>query len=524
MTQDCINDSTHESSFLTTVERFGDWELHYPESLLEIWDIWHNPEQFSKNAGIHSSLDRHTNINWEDTPKEDGEQGFKGKLTFGDYLGKRLRKLQATMVNLLHAENDYLNPVTSDRKISHFEDMDIEKEVLFLFGEIPEDYLEDLEDDGFPHGIKRIPPSRERLERFTRQSYLRNAIRRFLNLKYNPSGVDFDSKIREAGRELIESGKVELKNDVFQQKKAESQIESEEDNDAALQEMDEAQNNAVIRFYSRTLLKLAGAPDKRAAYSNYTLRKNEIPMFRPRHGNKVSIISPMDAKDLVEKLLYVFDGWVSFPELRKAAWNHVRHTERFVSFDTTESMEKHIKKQKHIDFPRFDDELINQEIKQQVCSIRSDEIWDGICKRTTDKFFCLYILPEDFPYMINLTKDRHVWKEKDFGSTSTMSDQRTKVLSWLKEETFVIVEEELNEDPNEILNKPREPWSAPPNSTKSEIKDIMVQIFNNLNHRCNEIGYCPETGRIIPPQETQTVPLRQTTKSERQPDDEQTCF
>lgn len=518
MTQDCINDSKLESAFLTTVEKYGDWELHYPDSLLEIWDLWHNPERFGPNASLHATLDTPTNIKWEDAERNDTEIGFAGYLTFGDYLQKRFKKLQTTMVNLLHAEIDRLNHVGEGRRhlqrpqhaqqaqrdfmASRFGDVHIEKEVLLLFVEIPEDYQEgNHDDDGFLHEIKRIPPSRERLESFTCQTYLRNAIRRFLNLKYYPSEVDFDSKIRDAARELIKAKKVELKTDDSQQKKAEAQIELEQDNDAALQEMDESQNNATIRFYSYSMLKLAGAPDKCAVESNYTLRRNEIPMIKPRQGNKVSIISPSDAKVLIEKLLSVFDGWVSFPQLRKAAWNHVRHTEDFVSLDASESIDsikKHMKEESSFEFPKFNDEVIKQEILQQICSQRSDEIWEEICKITTDKFFCLYILPKDFPY--NLKKDRHVWKEQDFGSTSTMSDKRMEVISYLKKETSIIVENNLKENPKEFLNKPRETWSTPPNSTKNNIKDILAQIFDNLNHRCKDVGYDP--GIITPPQES----------------------
>ena len=447
MTQDNLIDSGSGPVFQTTVEKFGDWELHYPDSLLEIWDIWHNSEQFSQNASLHSTLDSFTKIKWEDVQKEDYEIGFTGYLSFGDYLMRRLNKLQTTMVNLLHAEKDYLNPVgevrrrraKSEFKASRFQDVDIEKEVLLLFREIPEDYQKDRDDDDSSHEIKRIPPSRERLESFTCQKYLRNAIRRFLNLKYYPSEVDFDSKIRDAARELIKAKRVELKTDVFLRKKAEAQIELED-----AEGMDEVHDNAGIRFYSWSLLKLVDAPDKRAADSNYTLRRGKIPMFKPRHGNKVSIISPSDAKELVEKLLYVFDGWTGFPQLKKAAWNHVRNSEQFVSI---ESVDKHIGKETHIVFPDFDDEDIKQMIEDPDLSQRSDEIWIDICKNIDDTmFFCLYILPTDYGEILGFTKRSNPPKLEDFGKTSTLSDKKTRSITSIEKRIRQIIQESLEID------------------------------------------------------------------------------
>ena len=434
MTQDCINDSARESSFLTTVEKYGDWELHYPESLLEIWDIWHNPKLFSQSESLHSLLDRQTNISWESAPKEDVELEFKGKLTFGDYLGKRFHMLETIMVSKCRSR--------------YFEDDLIRDELAEIFNEW----------------------SREKMEAYSNkkgESCLASTIRKNIAQKQNPSGYNFDQKLRNALRELVQKKKAEMR---------------------------EKESN---RIYSSTHFKYAGAPEASGSYSNYEMRKDEIPMYKPRQSRNnssdsvdntdngrdetltddslrkdkkdVSIISPKDAEDLVERILILFDGWNPYRDIKQAAWNHVQHTEKFVPLDKVD-FSKEIADEP-FEVPLFDDAII-EKINQEVLSKRHEDIWNEICKKTSERFFCLYILPEDFPYTLNLPKGNNIWKAADFGKTSTMSDQRSKVKDIIKKET--IIKTRGNKD-----------------FSSEEIGEIVKDIFDYLNHRCIDSGYDP---------------------------------
>ena len=406
MTQFFINDSTHESAFLTTVEQFGDWELHYPESLLEIWDMWHNPKLFSQSDSLHSLLDRQTNIGWENAPKEDVELEFKGKLTFGDYLGKRFHMLETIMVSKCRSR--------------FFEDDLIRDELAEIFSEW----------------------SRNKIEAYSNEkgeSCLASTIRKAIALKQNPSGYDFDQKLRNALRELVQEGEVEIR------------------------------EKESSRIYPSTHFKHAGAPNSSGLFSNYDLRKNEIPVYKPREGNEISLISPKDAEDLVERILKLFDGWNPYREIKQAAWNHVQHTGKLIPLDKVD-ISKDLADEP-FGVPLFDDAII-EKIKQNVLSERHEHIWNKICEKTSERFFCLYILPEDFPYTLNLPKGNNIWKAADFGKASTMSDQRSKVKDIIKNETTIITEK--NKD-----------------FSSKELGEIVKDIFDYLNHRCKDSGYDP---------------------------------
>ena len=266
------------------------------------------------------------------------------------------------------------------------------------------------------------------------------------------------------------------------------------------------------RIYSSTYFKYAGAPEASGSYSNYEMRKDEIPMYKPRQSRNdssdyvnnttdngrdesladdslrkdkkdVSIISPKDAEDLVERILILFDGWNPYREIKQAAWNHVQHTERFVPLDKVD-FSKEIADEP-FEVPLFDDAAIEKN-NREVLSERHEDIWNEICKKTSERFFCLYILPEDYPYTLNLQKGNNIWKAADFGKTSTMSDQRSKVRDkvrdFIKKETIIITEN--NKD-----------------FSSKEIWEFVKGIFEYLNHRCIENGYNPASSISKPEQE-----------------------
>jgi hypothetical protein len=400
-----------------------DGNLRYPESLLEIWDIWHDP------------------VIWAKSPKEKPEGQSPGNLVVADYLLKRLTRLKKTMAGILCRDGI-------------FDVIDVEEQVWLLFWTPPKAASNGAAEEDAPEEKWTCPATRERLEQYTCQSYLVQDLRKRLNSKRNPSGRDFDLKLRDALRVLIDRGKVELKR-------------------GAKKDGPESSPQKGLRFYPWSELKHAEAPDYPGLESDYEQGKDEIPTYRPRRNNEVSIISPKDAEDLEERILRLFNGWITFQELREKAWNHVQPTGKVVSSETVDISEC---ADETNDIPGFVDAEAFEKNDAQQLLVRSDEIWDRICEETDDEFFCLSILPREYGDALGIPKDCIPRKTND----SARESQTDKVREVIKKETFIrIRREEKEKDPNITMEK---------------VAGIVLRILELLEHRCKGLGYDPAAG------------------------------
>ena len=304
---------------------------------------------------------------------------------------------------------------------------------------------------------------------FKSEYFLARRIRRDIAIDQNPEGYDVERKLRKAIRKLIKENKVQSL-------------------DLNLKEIEK-----MSKF------KSVSAPDVMAPYSNYELNKSEIPFYKmkPRKVKKevstdadsqpdadsaavkrkkrkiVSLVSPSNAKDLVERLLNLFNGWVEFQVIRKAAWNHIPHSilvEGDENIETKED-EKSSKNDGAVFQPIWDEKALS-DLYIRTIKNKCEELWTEICKKTKEDFFCLYILPEN-------AGGKPVGNLEDYGNDSTMFGQKKQVLSILKEQTTLLFKH--------IRQQSYFFFMKEDDMSMQTVKDIL----SFLNHRCKEIGYDP---------------------------------
>lgn len=331
----------------------------------------------------------------------------------------------------------------------------------------------------------------EDLDRFTNENFLASEIRRDIAMNQNPEGYDMDRKIRGAIRSLIEDNKVHS-------------LELE-----------------LKRIAKDSKFKSVSAPNIMGSYSNYELKKTEIPFYKkpPRKEIRkdvspvndiinnvdgtdtkkkkrkgVSLITPSNAKELVEKLLNAFGGWAEFQDIEKAAWNHIPHStliQGINDIDSQSTTEQSDDVEGHFQ-PRWDQSSLSATFIRTIQN-RCEEIWIEICKINKEMFFCLYI----FPDFLDLPPDGNL---EDYGNDSTMSGYKKDIMKMLKKQTMLLFDEfglDYSHKPQKRKNKKNETeqkW----NRTcfyfgkEKELKQQTMKVYCHFfNHRCIEKGYDP---------------------------------
>lgn len=417
-----VND-TDGPVFQTVVRRKNRWSFYDPDgsadpdSFLELWDICHDPRtnSFVTQDGI---LQMETDLPNERVTFVNGKHA---RLTVAQYLARRFRILVSALRGKCRGE--------------FFQENDIHEQLLKML----------------------MKWSRKEMEKNCR--YLPTLIRKEIAKENDSSGYDLERKLRDALHVLVTEKKAQTK-------------------DARTDAGRNGKTDFMISEYS--LFKHADAPDRAGSYSNYLQRKKEVPFFKPRRDADVSTIKEADAKRLMEQLLLIFNGWTQFWQLKETAQKHIPPIGSTVFFDDVGRNDESIpdKPQEEI----FADEWVSQArekeaLDQKTIAARSDEIWDKICKTTTDEFFCLYILPEDYLGPMEQKYDDRKRKGSRytlarFGDPQRMSETKDKVHAVIEKSTAIMMGK--NKDLPRAL-----------------IGEIVSRVFGLLACRCKENNHDP---------------------------------
>lgn len=241
------------------------------------------------------------------------------------------------------------------------------------------------------------------------------------------------------------------------------------------------------RISSLTSFKLVGSPDRDANVSDYEANASKIPMYWPKErGGSMEhsrIITPENARKLLLELLAVFNGWTSKGVLVSAALKHIPEDCMFKleslpeeRDDTrTEDERLTIMSKRDEDKNCYNVDSINDFYENQAQVIIEDKsiiIWNKACEISKVKFFCLYYIPEHFG---NDDEKRTVLE--DFGKTSTMGDQNTRLKEMCDQELKAI---------DEIRGMQRVTGLQ-----REYVKYILNGIVLKLYRKCSENGYNP---------------------------------
>ena len=202
-----------------------------------------------------------------------------------------------------------------------------------------------------------------------------------------------------------------------------------------------------------------------ASRENYRKNQGNVPQYTTQmRGGTLEhsrIITPSDALSLVQELLHAFgdDCWTCQDDLLWAMKNHVPEQMNVVPMESVSPDGEKVS----ID-PAEDksDQYIYEftlEQAQRIAWENAQTVWQRICK-VNNEVFCLYLLPKNMGKSITL---------KQFGSTSTVSDQVDKMEKILREE-----------------------WQEYSHmEKKQELRLVFRKIFEFLHGRCTENGYNP---------------------------------
>lgn len=213
--------------------------------------------------------------------------------------------------------------------------------------------------------------------------------------------------------------------------------------------------------------------DYQASIRDYEKNCAKIPVYQarkaPKDAEKVKMISPADANDLVIKLLEAFGGWIEFQDLQQTMKNHIPEQMQIVKIETPISIDKEEKKQNIIENLASDEtlyshiEAFNLLQGEKKSNETAEEIWKRI-SIISDQVFCLYYLPKKF-YGADV-------RQEDIGKTSTISDQGKKIDAIIKDE-LEFYQDYCDESPQVL----------------EALGEIVKNIFHKLQGRCTEKGY-----------------------------------
>ena len=202
-----------------------------------------------------------------------------------------------------------------------------------------------------------------------------------------------------------------------------------------------------------------------ASRENYRKNQGNVPQYTTQmRGGTLEhsrIITPSDALLLVQELLHAFGDncWTCQDDLFWAMQNHVPEQMNVVPM---ESVSPDGEKESIDPAEENSDQYIYEFTQEQVQRIaweNAQTVWQRICK-VNNEVFCLYLLPKNMGKSIT---------QKQFGCTSTVSDQVDKMEKILREE-----------------------WQEYSHmEKKQELRLVFRQIFEFLHGRCTENGYNP---------------------------------
>ncbi|MBO5723582.1 MAG: hypothetical protein J6S58_02010 [Lentisphaeria bacterium] len=202
-----------------------------------------------------------------------------------------------------------------------------------------------------------------------------------------------------------------------------------------------------------------------ASRENYRKNQGNVPQYTTQmRGGTLEhsrIITPSDALLLVQELLHAFGDncWTCQDDLFWAMQNHVPEQMNVVPM---ESVSPDGEKESIDPAEENSDQYIYEFTQEQVQRIaweNAQTVWQRLCK-VNNEVFCLYLLPKNMGKSIT---------QKQFGCTSTVSDQVDKMEKILREE-----------------------WQEYSHmEKKQELRLVFRQIFEFLHGRCTENGYNP---------------------------------
>ena len=272
-------------------------------------------------------------------------------------------------------------------------------------------------------------------------------MRKFLARKRNPVQYEMNQILRDALRSLEETGQIQR---------------------------DESSKNK--RISGKTRFWFTGNNSTiQAIRSDYERNRVQVPLYsaviRANDPEHSKIIPPKSAKSLILDLLKAFGGWTETSDLLWAMQFHVPEQVKFVS-------EQELAPEKpDSDLPAANpisnlpdegaDTFIydfDQESEFMIAAETSQRIWDRV-RKVNDKVFCLYFLPKSLSLKCST-------KLEDFGPSSTVSDQNSKIEKIMAEELWNYASHSEFSDRERIA-----------------MNTVLNNISLNLHQNCTEKGY-----------------------------------